>query len=536
VKDVPLSEGEIQPGRAGGKLHLALDDFDKLVPREVLGEVAARFQGQEAERIALPPTVALDRNALTLCGLIRKTSRRARDATTCKWLRNAAAAHVIQTQAGAAGRQPCASGGPRFSQRKLQQIEDYVAATLSGEVRVEKMAEHVCMSRAQFMRRFKATTGTTPHQFVIEARIRAAKALLADAGLSLGEVATRTGFASASHFSLAFRRLVKMSPSAYRMQVFAGCAHTSNDSPPAPEPAAVAPELAEFQLEQTSLLVNREVRLLQSSKGLGWTDLFAAVTDELPHEGLRGTVPAVWLVTTNAPNDILRIGAEGEHKQILPGHAISIVGSGDTVYDELNFPLQARHVYLRQQAVDDAAREMFKDGGEQRFIRSSFGLSDPILFRLMAAIRAALDEPATGSRLKVDYLTQALAAHLLTHHSAAGAVPVLPVHAFNARQIGQLSDYVSANLSTDMSLQDLGDVVGLGRSQFVERFKATTSMTPHQYVTLRRISHARKLIARPNVDYTLIALICGFANQSHFIATFKRVTGMTPGEYRRTVV
>jgi AraC family transcriptional regulator len=60
-------------------------------------------------------------------------------------------------------------------------------------------------------------------------------------------------------------------------------------------------------------------------------------------------------------------------------------------------------------------------------------------------------------------------------------------------------------------------------------------MTPHQFVTLRRISLARKLLASPNIDLALIALECGFADQSHFTMTFKRIVGATPHEYRRLI-
>jgi AraC-like DNA-binding protein len=339
-----------------------------------------------------------------------------------------------------------------------------------------------------------------------------------------------------------------MSPSVYRMQIFSGKARTTRDQGaprlplrlpalPASRPAA-APglaKMAEFQLEQTSLPVSRDLRIMKSSQGLGWTNLFSAVTDESPHEGLRGAVPAVWIVTASTPNNIRRHGARGQHDQILPEHAISVTAAGEAVYDELACPLRAHHIYLRQAIVDDVARDLFRDGRERRYIRSSFGQNDFVLHRLLTAIRFALDEPASGNRLKMDYLTQALATHLLTRHSMAGVMPVLPAHAFNTRQISLLSDYIHDNLASDMGIDDLGQIVGLGRSQFIERFKATTSMTPYQFVTLRRISRARKLLATPSIDHALIALTCGFANQSHFAATFKRINGMTPSAYRREV-
>jgi AraC-like DNA-binding protein len=275
--------------------------------------------------------------------------------------------------------------------------------------------------------------------------------------------------------------------------------------------------------------------LIQSSQGLGWTDLFVAVTDEAPHEGIHGAIPAVWLATAATPNNIERIGSLFNRKEILPRQSISITRSGEAAYDELSFPLRARHMYLRQSFLDELANDIFKDGRERRFVESSFGFSDPILYRLMAAIRYSLNEPSFGNRLKIDYLTLALGAHLLTKHSTIIPPPRPLVHTFNSRQIGNLSDYINDNISQDLSILELSRIVGLNRAQFSRRFKVTTSMTPHHFVTLRRISQARKLLQSPVVDYALIALACGFADQSHFTATFKRVCGITPHEYRKLV-
>ncbi|MDR2187335.1 MAG: AraC family transcriptional regulator [Azonexus sp.] len=531
---------------ANPDLYLDTQTLDQLVPLAVLNQTAVEMHGTAANPVALPPRIALDRNLQVMLLLIRQAGQRTLHEMTLKFLVHAAAAHIVETQGVATTGKARAAEPPRLSRRKMEQIETYIEARLAGEIRVDDLARQVAMSRSRFMGRFKATTGTTPHQFIIAARVRVAKALLAEGGLSLAEIAARTGFASPSHFASVFRRLVKCSPSAYHRQVAPGYkrdrGRAKTARPPqllsvasasVPAAPAPAPGLAEFQLEQTSLPLNRQVRLLKSSQGLGWTDLFAAITDEQPHEGLRGAVPAVWIVTSTAANNIQRIDRAGMHDGILPQRAISVTGAGEAVYDELGAPLEARHLYLRQSLIDEIAEEMFKGSAEQRFIGSSLGRNDPLLYRLITAIREALNSPPRGSRLKMDCLAQALASHLLAHYSVAGAPRPLPVHAFGARQTGILSDYINDNLAADLSLNQLAQTVGLSRAQFSQRFKATALMTPHQFVTLRRIKEARKLLARHDADFALIALTCGFADQSHFTAAFKRIVGLTPGEYWR---
>jgi AraC-like DNA-binding protein len=296
------------------------------------------------------------------------------------------------------------------------------------------------------------------------------------------------------------------------------------------------PTLTEFKLEQTSLRVDRDVRLLTSSQGLGWVDLFTAITDESPHDGLHGAIPAVWLVTAFTPNEIQRIGAGYRHERILPRNAISITGAGDSTYDEIAAPLKAVHIFLRQEIVDTVADELFKDGRGRRQIASSFGLEDAILQQLLKAISLSLNDPKPGNRLKMDYLSQALAVHLLTKHSVLGPAPKMHrIPTFNSREIGRIVDYIDANLPCNMSVAELAGLVGLGRTQFCSRFRATTSMTPHQFVITKRIGKARKLLADPRIDYMFVAELCGFASWSHFISTFKRAMSLTPHEYRQQI-
>jgi AraC-like DNA-binding protein len=196
--------------------------FHDLISPEALDKATVRMQGEGAAPVALPPRVLLqDRRLAALLGLIRKGTRGAVDESVLALLEQAGAAHFVQQHAVLMDTNT-PSYHPRCSRRKVQQVEDYVRANLSNGIRGDDIARHAGMSRAQFMRCFKARTGMTVHQFVMNVRVREAKALLADGRLNLAEIAARTGFANPSHFANSFQRLVQVSPSAYRAQVFAG--------------------------------------------------------------------------------------------------------------------------------------------------------------------------------------------------------------------------------------------------------------------------------------------------------------------------
>ncbi len=106
-----------------------------------------------------------------------------------------------------------ADGLPEASLRTaLAYVDDNLAENLS----LAEIAREVYISPYHFSRMFKLSTGLSPHQYVIRQRIERAKALLMNTELPVGVVAQEVGFASPSHFTQQFRRLVGVSPSSFR--------------------------------------------------------------------------------------------------------------------------------------------------------------------------------------------------------------------------------------------------------------------------------------------------------------------------------
>jgi AraC family transcriptional regulator len=109
---------------------------------------------------------------------------------------------------------PRARGGLAYSQRRavLQYIEEHLAQ----EISLSTLASLAQLSPYHFLRTFKESFGVTPHRYHTQQRIERAKELLADHSLSLLQIAIELGFAEASSFSLAFHKITRQPPSAYR--------------------------------------------------------------------------------------------------------------------------------------------------------------------------------------------------------------------------------------------------------------------------------------------------------------------------------
>ena len=96
-----------------------------------------------------------------------------------------------------------------------------------------------------------------------------------------------------------------------------------------------------------------------------------------------------------------------------------------------------------------------------------------------------------------------------------------------------LEESLRKDLSHQWSLEEMAAIAGMGTTLFNERVKSYTGFTPINYLINIRISEAIKLLKKKNISITDIALDTGFYSSQHFSTTFKKLTGYTPGEFRK---
>jgi AraC-like DNA-binding protein len=85
------------------------------------------------------------------------------------------------------------------------------------------------------------------------------------------------------------------------------------------------------------------------------------------------------------------------------------------------------------------------------------------------------------------------------------------------------------------TVDDLARKAAMGRTAFSERFRAIVGETPHQYLTLWRVQHARRLLAESHLTLERIASRVGYESAASFSRVFKKTVGSAPGAYRRAV-
>jgi AraC family transcriptional regulator len=149
---------------------------------------------------------------------------------------------------------------------------------------------------------------------------------------------------------------------------------------------------------------------------------------------------------------------------------------------------------------------------------------------LARCLAAECEKPDQFSSMFIDSLTLAACIDFLRlgrEDSSRTAGRLAP------RQLRRVTEYIVEHLSETVRLRDLAAITGLSQSQFGRAFKASTGLSPHRWQLDARIDRAQQLLLSGELPLAEIALVTGFAEQSHFCRVFKNLIGTSPGAWRR---
>ncbi|MEP6674741.1 MAG: AraC family transcriptional regulator [Ferruginibacter sp.] len=99
----------------------------------------------------------------------------------------------------------------------------------------------------------------------------------------------------------------------------------------------------------------------------------------------------------------------------------------------------------------------------------------------------------------------------------------------------KLEESLRNDLSHQWTVEEMAAVAGMGTTLFNDKVKSYSGFSPLNYLINIRISAAIKLLKKKNIRITDIAFDTGFYSSQHFSTTFKKLTGYTPGEFRKNI-
>jgi AraC family transcriptional regulator len=98
----------------------------------------------------------------------------------------------------------------------LRRLSDRLETTPETDLDLDTLAAESGCSKRHLMRSYRASTGRSPHQYILDLRMEKARRLMLSPSLNLIDIAMECGFASQAHFTHAFRQRLGVPPSAFR--------------------------------------------------------------------------------------------------------------------------------------------------------------------------------------------------------------------------------------------------------------------------------------------------------------------------------
>jgi AraC-like DNA-binding protein len=132
------------------------------------------------------------------------------------------------------------------------------------------------------------------------------------------------------------------------------------------------------------------------------------------------------------------------------------------------------------------------------------------------------------SQLEAQNLAADLMLSLLRDYSGETAPTAQAPHSLN-----WITSYLLLHLGDSISVADMAKRAQLSPSRFAAVFRQTFGCAPHVYLLHLRIGHAQELLSNSDSTIEQVARLTGFVSVHHFARTFKKMTGRTPGQWRK---
>lgn len=102
----------------------------------------------------------------------------------------------------------------------------------------------------------------------------------------------------------------------------------------------------------------------------------------------------------------------------------------------------------------------------------------------------------------------------------------------NAKILSEAMNYIRQNYSSDLTLEVVANTIYISPYYLSHLFKEELNITFVEYLTMVRIEEAKKLLADPSLSILAVASEVGYEDASYFSKVFKKVTGLSPNQYR----
>lgn len=103
----------------------------------------------------------------------------------------------------------------------------------------------------------------------------------------------------------------------------------------------------------------------------------------------------------------------------------------------------------------------------------------------------------------------------------------------NDNEILKAQNYIEQNHHLQLNIDEIADHTNMSKRNFIRRFKKATQNTPFEYLQRVKIESAKKALEKGAQNINLLMYDAGYNDIKTFREVFKKITGLTPQDYRR---
>jgi AraC family transcriptional regulator len=178
-------------------------------------------------------------------------------------------------------------------------------------------------------------------------------------------------------------------------------------------------------------------------------------------------------------------------------------------------------------------------GGSPGFVEKLYPHDDIFSSRL-ATLKNAVEKKDADPSFLMELLYLLLGDMILLYNKTSKAIDQLSAKKRATREelykrLHTVKDHMDSGYQAEISLHELSEIGLMNSFYLLREFKKAFRVTPHQYITQRRLEEASALLLLEDIPVTRIKERVGFADDSSFCRLFKKKYGCPPGVYRKNM-
>lgn len=240
------------------------------------------------------------------------------------------------------------------------------------------------------------------------------------------------------------------------------------------------------------------------------------------------TAPGVITIPfAGAAEVIYEVDGQGETAMTLSPGSVLIGGASPVKWVRWENPGDCLRIELSEDVLDRLQDSGWMEHKDVQVVH------DQVLHQIGSLLLSSLGEQCANGCVFAESLGSMLIAHIDRHY---GPESNLPNSAAGERLspgvLRRIRDVIERRIADPLKISELAATAHLSPFHFTRAFKGSTGMSPHQYITARRMERAKVWLRTTHLPVGDVAWRVGFSNTSHFNAQFRRHTGVTPGVFR----